>query len=141
MRGQLLFVEKFFAAALYLPFVFPNLVWMAWMPLIWLVILNLRKIYVKDFIKYHCYQALLFNMMIFALPGILRLLINLATNLLSFIPQTQMLIQYINFGLSKTLLLYNLLLILVIIYALVWTLRGKFTYLPPISQAVNLLLR
>jgi hypothetical protein len=110
-------------------------------PIIWLIIANLRKIYLKDFVKYHCYQAILFNMIIFFFPDFFRLIVSFLSNLLgifSIFDNSISLLEY----LSKSFLVIYLYFVQILsLYAIIWTLRGKYTYIPKISQAVNYLLR
>jgi hypothetical protein len=112
-----------------------------WMPLIWLIIINLRKEYVKDFVKYHCYQAILFNMIVFFLPQLLNLLVDFVSNILSLVSIFDNSVFLLKNICSWLIKVYYLLIELVAVYAIIWTARSKFTYIPPISQAVNLLLR
>ncbi len=130
--------ERIISAVFYTAFFFLP---MALGPLICLLIVNLRRIYIKDFFKYHCYQAMLFNMIIFLLPQIFSLLVEFLITILNllviFANSAGLLADFKNFILQT----YEILIAVVVIYAIVWTARGKFTYLPPISQAVNLLLR
>ncbi len=114
---------------------------MAWAPIIWLIIINVRQMTVKDFIRYHCYQALLFNMIAFFLPSLLAAVINFIATFLSLFvifDNTILLLQSLTNGLIP---IYFWIIRLAAIYALIWTIRGKYTDLPPISQAVNMLLR
>lgn len=131
--------DKMICASFYTGVFFPFL--MPWVPVIWIIVANLRKIHLKDFVKYHCYQAVLLNMVFFALPKILTLLANFIANLLSItviLEKSAIFIQsFVVYGLS----IYFILIKVISIYAVIWTARGRFTYLPPISQAVNLLLR
>lgn len=130
--------DKLICAVLYTGLFVPL---MTWAPLIWVVITNVQKKHMPDFIKYHCYQAILFNMIAAFLPQLLSLLIDFTCNLLSL-----MVIFENTIGLLKTfnewfLGTYSNLVKILVAYAIIWTLRGKYTYMPPISQAVNMMLR
>ena len=130
--------DKIFSGILYLGVYVPLI---AWVPLIWLIVVNIKKITIKDFLKYHCYQALLFNMLVFFLPGLLTTLVSFISNLLSillFFDNTISILASIN---EWVLNLYFIAIKVIAIYAVIWTMRGKYTDLPPISQAVNYLLR
>jgi hypothetical protein len=130
--------DKIICAFLYTAKLIPLL---AWGPIIWLVVANIKKIYLKDFIRYHCYQALLVNMLIFFLPHFFVLLMSFVTNLLDILVIFGNSVQLLNLIQNWVLKFYDIGSSLVIIYAFVWTIRGRFTYIPSISQAVNLLLR
>lgn len=75
------------------------------------------------------------------LPEALRLIVNFVSTLLSMMvvfDNTITLLQGLNTWFQG---IYYIVLQLAALYAIIWTLRGKYTYIPPISQAVNLLLR
>lgn len=127
----------FFYAAIFLTFI----PFITWLPLVWILIINIRRLPAKDFVKYHCYQALLFNMIALFLPQLLVLLISFLSNLLSIFAVFDGTITLLNSLTVWILSVYYIVIKIAAVYAAIWTLRGKFTYLPPISQAVNMLLR
>ena len=124
-------------------------------PVIYIVFCNYRKVYLKDFVKYHCFQALILNMIVFFLPDLFNLLINFLQNLLNvfFVALSSAnLPEEISLSINNffstveqmkvfILGIYQTLILVLSLYAMVWTARGKFTYIPPVSQAVNQLLR
>lgn len=114
---------------------------LCWVPIIWVLFYNIKKIPMRDFVKYHCYQSILFNMICFALPDMLKLITEFIANLLSitviFENSASLLVSLVNWIIG----VYHIIIKVIAVYGFVWTLRGRFTYLPPISQAVNLLLR
>lgn len=110
-------------------------------PLAWIIIANIRKIYLKDFVKYHCYQAVLFNMIVFFLPSLFSLLIEFLTNILSMLVVFDNTISLINLLCVWILKAYDVLVKVIAFYGIIWTWRGRYTYIPPLSQAVNHLLR
>jgi hypothetical protein len=127
-------------------------------PIVWIVVANIKKIYLKEFVKYHCFQAVLFNMIIFFLPGLFDLLVSFIGNILEvfivfaqslnlpeeiqgFIISSESLLNLLNQFKALILQIYSIFIKVLTFYAIVWTARGKFTYIPPISQAVNQLLR
>lgn len=130
--------DKWISATLYTGIFFPV---MSWVPIIWIIAINIMKHPIKDFIKYHCYQAILFNMIVFALPQVLSAVVKFIATLLSitviFENSGNLLVGLV----AQIIPLYFLFIKVVAIYAFIWTARGRFTYMPPISQAVNLLLR
>lgn len=136
--SKLNFTEKLLCAVCYMGSFFSII---AWFPLLWLVISNLRKVYIKEFVRYHCYQAILFNMLAYFLPDLFNLLTSFLSNLLSLMVIFDGTIAMIGSLKAWILTTYHLLLQFVSAYAIIWTLRGKYTYLPPISQAVNSILR
>jgi len=119
-----------------------------WLPIIWLIVAHFRKDTLKDYVRYHCYQAILFNMITSFLPHLVALLVNFISNLISILADIISILGFLE-NTAKLLVsftewfvgIYFILLQILIIYAVLWTLRSKFTYIPPISQAVNLLLR
>jgi hypothetical protein len=151
--------EKFLCATLYIcPFlVRGSLAYLliSFAPVIYIVFCNYKKIYLKDFVKYHCFQALILNMIVFFLPDLFNLLIAFFENLFEvfFLAISSMnLPEEMSIGIndffdsihgikSFILQIYQTLILVLTLYAIVWTARGKFTYIPPVSQAVNQLLR
>ena len=151
--------EKFLCALLYsCPFLARGslaYLLISFAPVIYIVYCNYKKIYIKDFVKYHCFQALILNMIIFFLPDLFNLLISFFANLLQIVLLTissANLPEEIAIGANdfvKTidqmknfiLQIYQTLILVLTLYAIVWTARGKYTYIPPVSQAVNQLLR
>ncbi|MDA0772285.1 MAG: hypothetical protein O3C63_05020 [Cyanobacteria bacterium] len=130
--------DKLICASFYTAHFIPLI---SWVPIIWLVIVNVQKKHMRDFIKYHCYQAILFNMLMAFLPQLLTALINFTCTLLSmmviFANSVTMLQSFNNWLIN----IYSMLIPFIALYAVIWTLRGKYTYMPPISQAINMMLR
>ena len=113
----------------------------AWLPLIWLIVNNIRKVYIKDFVRYHCYQAILFNMIIMFLPRLFTLLTDFLINLLDLMVVFDNTIALLKAMQGFILMVYGFMVPVLSLYAVIWTFRGKYTYMPPLSQAVNSLLR
>lgn len=132
------FKDKIFCSLMYLGTFIPLFIYY---PFIWLIVANLKKIPNKDFVKYHLYQSILFNMIALFLPEIFAKLIDTLIIILSFIPVFENTIFLLEQTKLFSLNAYFILVKLLGLYAIIWTFRGKFTYLPPLSQAVNLLLR
>ncbi len=124
----------FFYLGHYIPYI-------SWIPMIWVIVANIKNIHLKDFVRYHCFQSILFNMISSFLPMLLSKLVGFIATLLSLLTIFENSANLLVQATDKLIYAYWLLIPLVIVYALIWTLRGRFTYLPPISQAVNLLLR
>lgn len=112
-----------------------------WVPVVWIVVAAIRKSYLPDFIKYHCYQAILFNMIATFLPRLLKLLTSFIANILDLFPVLHQVANLLNTYTDHFIWAYFIFIKLVAAYAVIWTLRGRYTYIPPISQAVNLILR
>ena len=154
--------EKILCATLYVcPFLAQSsLLFMliSFSPIIYFIYARSRNINMKDFIKYHCFQAVLLNMILFFLPDLFALLVSFLANIFEIIIVS---ISSLNLGefvhglivsmrsfianigqiTMLILTIYAVLTKVLALYAIVWTFRGKYTYIPPISQAVNQLLR
>jgi hypothetical protein len=130
--------DKLICASLYTGLFIPVL---SWVPILWIIIANLRKSYMKDFNKYHCYQAVLFNMIAFALPKIFELLVEFLANLLSITVIFENTASILVGSANWIIPYYYVLIKIIAIYAIIWTIRGRYTEIPFISQAVNQLLR
>ena len=151
--------EKFLCAALYLcPLLASgSLIFLvvSFAPILYFLYTNAKKITMKDFVKYHCFQAVLLNMILFFLPGLFGLLISTLANLFEILmlslsslglPESiaangNNLIASIAKFYGYAVAIYSILIKVLALYAVVWTFRGKYTYIPPISQAVNQILR
>ncbi len=115
--------------------------YVSWVPLIWILVAGMRQIQLKDYVRYHCYQAILFNMIAGFIPRFLSILVGFLANLLSLLAIFENSANLLVHATGDLIWIYWIFIRLVAIYAVLWSLRGRFTYLPPISQAVNLLLR
>lgn len=130
--------EKILCAILYSGLFVPLV---TYIPIGWIIFANVRRLPMKDFIKYHCYQALLFNMIAFFLPNLFGLLVDFISNLLSItviFENSAVLLTKLGIWVIS---MYGIFIKIAAIYGIVWTLRGKYTYMPPISQAINHMLR
>jgi len=130
--------DKIMCSILYTSYFIPLI---SFVPIVWIIIANIKKIYLKDFIKYHCYQAVLLNMIIFFLPSLFSLIINFLSNALGLFSIFENSVALLGFLGKNFLEFYTYFIQLLALYAVLWTLRGKYTYIPQISQAVNYLLR
>lgn len=138
--------DKILCAILYAGLFVPLI---TYLPIIWIIVARLKKIYLKEFVLYHCYQALLFNMLIFFLPNAFDLLLSFTVNLLdilfAIIPLTKLFSDGSSLNLLgiKSFILENYFIFIRILsfYAIIWTLRGKYTNIPPLSKAINHFLR
>ena len=88
-------------------------------------------------------------MLIFFLPNAFDLLLSFTVNLLdilfAIIPLTKLFSDGSSLNLLgiKSFILENYFIFIRILsfYAIIWTLRGKYTNIPPLSQAINHFLR
>jgi hypothetical protein len=110
-------------------------------PLLYFMLSNAKKWNIKDFVKYHCLQAALLNMIIFFLPDLFNLLASFLLMVLDYLVIFENSVNLLTQLKEIIISLYYVLIRVLAVYAMVWTLRGKYTYIPPISQAVNQLLR
>lgn len=112
-----------------------------WAPLVWIILINIGKVRAGDFVRYHCYQALIFNMVAFFLPQLFSLVVGLFADILSLLVVFENSANLLR-GFSSWLISnYFIFIQIVAIYGVIWTMRGKYTYMPPVSQAANMLLR
>ncbi len=132
------FRDRLICAVLYAG-VFIELI--TWIPIVWIIVATVKKSYLPDFIKYHCYQTILFNMIAAFLPRLLKLLTSFLANIFDLIPAMHHIAVLINSFTDQFIGIYHIFIYCVAIYGIIWTLRGRYTYIPPISQAVNLILR
>jgi hypothetical protein len=130
--------DKIICSILYTSYFIPLI---SFVPIAWIIIANIKKIYLKDFIKYHCYQAVLLNMIIVFLPSLFSLIVNFVSNALGLFSIFENSVALLEFLGKNFLEFYSYFIQLLALYAVLWTLRGKYTYIPQISQAVNYLLR
>lgn len=114
---------------------------MTWAPILTLIFINLKKIKVKDFVQYHCYQTLLLNMLMFFIPRLAELLIRFLETMLDLFMAHNHFFRFFGALIHKAGQAYSIAIMLLAAYGIIWTLRGRFTHIPSISQAVNLLLR
>jgi hypothetical protein len=131
--------ERILCSIGYLSFLVPLT---GFIPLVWIILGNLRKVHMSEFAKYHCYQAVMFSMIIYFFPRLISLLLKILNSLLAVFGD----IFIGTIGLLNTLSViffqaYFYAAAIVTVYAVVWTIRSKYTYMPPISQAVNSILR
>ena len=108
---------------------------------IWLLISRIPSYYQKDFIRFHCFQSILIGMFYMFIPQGISILFSLLSQIVSFIPNTQIIID----GLSNLNYLLQKLIewggIFLITYCVVFCCLGKFTNIPWISRLVNRMLR
>mgnify|MGYP001805807633 CR=1 FL=1 len=131
--SQPLLMEKIIAALSYLT--------MGFVGFIWLLIGIFTKNNLRPYLKYHIFQSIFISIAYFLLCALLGLVMNI----LSIIPFiNQLVLQftfYLNapmfFGFSLIQLLFNL----VIIYLVVTSFQGKYSYLPWISDIIKMNVR
>ncbi len=126
--------ERIICSSFYLAAPFPAL---SSIPLLWIIISMMRGVHMRDFARYHCYQTVLYSMTVHFFPDFFRLLIGILANFIGLLAIFQNSADALVSGAESIIQFYERFIIIVTIYALIWTLRGRFTYLPPISQAVS----
>lgn len=132
-------IKTKFACSMLYTAVFISL--MTWVPIIWIIVINVRRLNVSDYIRYHCYQAMLFNMIAFFVPQLFNLLIEFLINIVNLIGVFGSATASLSIASNWIIHVYFMFIRVIAVYAIIWTARGRFTYMPPISQAVNMLLR
>lgn len=130
--------EKIFCAVFYLSVFMPILFFF---PVIYLVVLNVRKMYMSDFLKYHLYQSILFSMVIFFLPDLVFAIFRFLSTFLSLFAVFDNSIALMGGVITWIAKIYAIAIQVLSLYAFIWTLRGKFTYIPAISRAIDSMLR
>ena len=106
-----------------------------------IVLDNLGRIRLTTFLKYHCYQALILNIVFYFLPGFISTAMKFLAGLLDltvvFAKTGPILLQFSSFVTGS----FGILILAVTIYGMLWTFMGKYTHIPVISQGVNMFLR
>lgn len=125
--------EKINCAAAYLTFG----IW----GLIWLLISRKNAYEQKDFVLFHCYQSLFIGMLFAFLPQGLAILFSLIIQIIAIIPSSTFITDQLHVihGLVQTFVRYGGLGL--IIYCVVYSMFGKYTNLPWVSQVINRMLR
>ena len=125
--------EKISAAATYLTLG----IW----GLIWLLISKRSYFDQKDFVRFHCYQSIFVGLLYMFIPQGFAILFSLITQILGLIPFLSPVTDglHVAHGIIQTAFHYGLLAL--IIYCVIFSLFGKYTNIPYISQIINRMLR
>lgn len=109
--------------------------------IIWLLLAALAKSKLKPFLKYHIMQSI-FLMLLYYLAAHLLIFV---LNILTYVPFFNAIISTLNFFLNISLLnfgpfhmsIINILIFLFIIYLSYGTLKGKYVYVPWVSNVIK----
>lgn len=122
-------IERIVAALTYLT--------MGMVGFIWLIIGLFTKARLKPFLQYHIFQSIFISLG-FAL---LSILIGWLSNLLSFIPVINQIVAQITFWLNMPLIfdysLIQALIYLFLIYLVITSFIGKYSYIPWVSDIID----
>lgn len=109
--------------------------------LVWLLISRTPAYAQKDFVRFHCFQSIFIGILYMFVPSGVAILFSLLTQVFSLIPGTSFINQILHVlhgSLQSLITFFGLMLI---VYCIVFSLFGKFTNIPYISQAINRMLR
>ena len=109
--------------------------------IIWLLLAALAKSNLKPFLKYHIMQSI-FLMLLYYLVAHLLIFV---LNILTYVPFFNAIISTLNFFLNISLLnfgpfhmsIINILIFLFIIYLSYGTLKGRYVYVPWVSNVIK----
>ena len=109
--------------------------------IIWLLLAALAKSKLKPFLKYHIMQSI-FLMLLYYLAAHMLIFV---LNILTYVPFFNAIISTLNFFLNISLLnfgpfhmsIINILIFLFIIYLSCGTLKGKYVYVPWVSNVIK----
>ncbi len=109
--------------------------------LIWLLISSRNYFDQKDFIRFHCYQSIFVGLLYMSIPQGFAILFSLIIQIIGLIPIVSPLTNglHVAHGVLQTAFHYGLLAL--VIYCVVFSLFGKYTNIPYISQIANRMLR
>jgi uncharacterized membrane protein len=109
--------------------------------LIWLLISRRNYFDQKDFIRFHCYQSILLGLLYMFIPQGISILFSLIIQIIGLVPGTLFITNpiHVMHGLIQGLIHYGGLVL--IIYCVIFSLFGRYTNIPFISQIINRMLR
>lgn len=109
--------------------------------LIWLILSRRTYYDQKDFVRFHCFQSIFIGILYMFIPQGIAILFSLITQILALIPGTDFFVNsfHVVHGILQSTIHYGGLIL--IIYCVVFSLYGKFTNIPWISQLINRMLR
>ena len=109
--------------------------------LIWLLTSSRSYFDQKDFVRFHCYQSIFVGLLFMFIPQSFHVLFSLIIQILKLIPGISVVIYGIHTInlIVQAILLYGL--IALIVYCAIFSLLGKYTNIPYVSQIVNRMLR
>lgn len=109
--------------------------------LIWLLISSRSYFDQKDFIRFHCYQSIFVGLLYMFIPQGFAILFSLIIQILGLIPFLAPVTNglHVAHGILQQGFHYGLLAL--IVYCVIFSLFGKYTNIPYISQIANRMLR
>ncbi|MDD3437195.1 MAG: hypothetical protein PHC64_08605 [Candidatus Gastranaerophilales bacterium] len=128
-KNEPLMMEKIIAALTYITFGFAGF--------IWLLIGIFTKNNIRPYLKYHIFQSIFLSIAYFLLGAFLGLIMNI----LSVIPLVNQLVLQLTFYLNAPIIfgfsLIQTLVYAVILYLVVTSFQGQYSYLPWISEIIK----
>ncbi len=109
--------------------------------LIWLLISSRSYFDQKDFIRFHCYQSIFVGLLYMFIPQGFAILFSLIIQILGLIPFLASVTKglHVAHGILQQGFHYGLLAL--IVYCVIFSLLGKYTNIPYVSQIANRMLR
>lgn len=109
--------------------------------LIWLLLSRRTYFEQKDFVRFHCFQSIFIGILYMFIPQGLAILFSLITQFTGFIPGVSLITStlHVLHGILQSIIHYGGLVL--IIYCVIFSLYGKYTNIPWISQMINRMLR
>lgn len=128
-QGEPLLMEKVIVAFSYLT--------MGFVGFLWLLMGIFTKSNLKSFMKYHIFQSIFLSIAYFLASAFLGLIMNI----LSIIPVVNQIVLQVTFYLNAPIIvgfsLIQVLVYMVILYLVVTSMQGKYSYLPWISEIIT----
>lgn len=132
-QSEPLLIEKIIASLSYITFGFVGF--------FWLLLGILTKNNLRPYLKYHIFQSIFISIAYFLLSAFIGLIMNI----LSVIPLVNQLVLQFTFYLNAPLLfgfsLIQIVIYAIIIYLVVTSFQGKYSYLPWISEIIKTNIR
>lgn len=125
--------EKFGAALAYLTLG----IW----GLIWLLISRTPAYFQKDFIRFHCLQSIMIGIFYMFLPQGISIFFTLISQILSIIPGIMIVTDAIHFVHTVLQQIVHYGGLVLILYCVIFSLYGRYTNIPWVSQMVNKMMR
>ena len=109
--------------------------------LVWLLISSKNYFDQKDFVRFHCYQSIFVGLLYMFIPQGFAILFSLIIQIIGLIPIASPIADglHVAHGILQQIFHYGLLAL--IIYCVIFSLFGKYTNIPYVSQIINRMLR
>lgn len=122
-------IEKIIASLTYLT--------MGMAGFVWLIVCAFAKSGLRPFLRYHIFQSFFLVMGLF----LLNIFTNLVVNILSVIPIINVLVYKILFFFTAPILfgysIVNIFILVVMLYLVLTSIRGKYSYIPWVSNIID----